>query len=388
LIADAKDLFRSKIGETLEVAPAGVTLFAKGRVALYAILRSLDVGSEDEVIIPAFTCVAVANAIRYTGARPVYADIDGSTYTIDPSSVERAIGPRTRVILAQNTFGLSADIDSLESIAGRSGVHLVDDCTHGIGGSYRERQNGASTAIAFFSTQWSKPVSTGLGGFAVVSDDRVAARMRHLEEAAREPPPIRAATLRLLVAGASHAGSGRGFRWGRSAYRTMSRLGVVPASSERSELDGYTMPLGFLSGMSEWQARMGAERLGGLPRDVERRRAIAHRYSAWLAGHGRTPPAEPATSTHAFLRYPLRVTDRARFTTAARHRSIDLGDWFVSPLHPVRARLDRWGYRPGTAPVAELACAEIVNLPLRPTMSEHEVASVLEFLSSMLDVIR
>ena len=139
---DAHDGFRSRIGETIGVSPEHIALFAKGRVALYAVLRALDIEPGDEVILPAFTCVAVPNAILYARARPVYVDIRPDTYTIDPTAVEEAIGARTRVILAQNTFGLSADLAALESIAARNGLTVVDDCTHGLGGRYRGLPNG------------------------------------------------------------------------------------------------------------------------------------------------------------------------------------------------------------------------------------------------------
>jgi perosamine synthetase len=382
------DAFRSKIGASVGVAPEHVSLFAKGRVALYAILRSLDVGPGDEVILPAFTCVAVPNAILYTGARPVYVDIDPPSYTIDPEAVEAAVSPRTRVILAQNTFGLSADIDVLTAIAERHGLTVVDDCAHGMGGQYGGRPNGSSAALSFFSTQWSKPISTGLGGVAIARDRPTADRLRRLEDAAREPSALRVAALRVLVAGAERAGHGRLFQAGRSAYRMTSRLGIVPGSSDRQELGGIEMPGGFLAGLSGWQARRGAERMERLAEYIRLRRSIAGRYTAWLIDHDRTPAAEVGGASHSYLRYPLRVTDKAAFVIAADRAGIDLGDWFVSPLHPVTTGLERWGYVSGTAPVAEAACSEIVNLSTDPTLSERDVAGVLRFLAANVDSLR
>jgi dTDP-4-amino-4,6-dideoxygalactose transaminase len=383
-----RELFRSKLGASLGVPPEHITLFAKGRVALYAILRALDIGPGDEVVVPAFTCVAVPNAILYTGARPVYVDIDAATYTVDPSAVEAAITPRTRVILAQNTFGLSADLDRLEAVATRHGLQVVDDCAHGMGGEYGGQPNGSRAAFSFFSTQWSKPISTGLGGVAVAQDERTAERLRSLEAEAREPNALRVAMLRVLVTGEERAGHGRLFRAGRSAYRVTGRLGLVPGSSDRQELGGIGMPDGFLAGISDWQARRGAERLQRLVDDVRRRRSIAGRYSAWLRDHDRTPAAEPTGVTHSFLRYPLRVRDKDTFVTAADRAGINLGDWFVSPLHPITTGLDRWGYVGGSAPVAEAACSEIVDLPTEPGLSDRDIDGVLRFLETTVDSLR
>ena len=385
---DPRDVFRARISKVVSVPPDRVTLFAKGRVALFSILRALDVRPGDEVIVPAFTCVAVPNAIVYAGAVPVYVDIDPSTYTIDPAAVSAAIGPRTRVILAQNTFGLSADIHALEAIAGRHGLTVVDDCTHGLGGRYGGRPNGMTAALSFFSTQWSKPVSTGLGGFAIARDPATAALLRRLEEGAEEPAPARVAMLRTLLFASEHVGRGRLFRAGRGAYRTMSRLGVVPASSGREELSGIEMPDGFFARLSPWQAEIGSQRIGNLAHDVVSRQSIAARYTAFLSAHDRTSAAEPPDVTHSFLRYPLRVRERAAFVAAAERQGIDLGDWFVSPLHPITTGLDRWGYRAGTAPIAEAVCSEIVNLPTEPKLSERDVERVLAFLGTQLELIR
>ena len=387
MTTDDRDRFRTRVGEALGVAPAQVTLFARGRVALYAILRALDIQPGDEVILPAFTCVAVPNAVMYAGARPVWADIDPHTLCLDPVSAAAAVTSRTRAILAQNTFGLSADLEALAGIADRAGAALVDDCTHGLGGTYRGRPNGATAPLAFFSTQWSKPISTGLGGFAVARDAQAAARLRDLEGQADEPPRMRVHALRTLVRARELAGRGPIFRAGRGAYRMTSRLGLLPASSGRAELSGTTMPTGFLERLSESQARLGSARLATLPSMVEKRRGIARRYSALLADHGRTPAAQPAFAEHAFLRYPLRAPDRQAFQSAAARAGVDLGDWFLSPVHPVTTGLERWGYDAGSAPVAERACQEIVNLPTDPALGRRGVEQVLSLLAEHVDLV-
>lgn len=291
------------------------------------------------------------------------------------------------MILAQNTFGLSADLDALGAVADRAGAVLVDDCTHGLGGTYRGRPNGATAPFGFFSTQWSKPISTGLGGFAVARDDAAAGRLRALETDAVEPSRLRVLALQGLVRGREWAGRGAVFRMGRAAYRATSRLGLLPASSGREELAGTMMPAGFLARLSEAQARIGSAGLGRLDGDVERRRAAAHRYSDWLTAHGRAAAAEPGEAGHAFLRYPLRVRDRQAFRAAATRAGVDLGDWFVSPVHPVTEDLGRWGYTAGTAPEAERACGEIVNLPTEPSLGQRGVDEVLSLLAAHVDLV-
>lgn len=383
----ARALFRARIAETLGVAVDHVTLFARGRVALYAILRALDIGPGDEVIVPAFTCVAVPNAILYAGARPIWADIDPRTYCLDAASVERAFTARTRAVLAQNTFGLSADLVAIMAVARQYHATVIDDCAHGLGGQYLGNPNGATAPLSFFSTQWSKPISTGLGGFAVDREGAAAARLRELESSALEPSAVRVAALRILLYGRERASGGRVFRAGRATYRQLGRLGVVPGSSTRDELEGTAMPARFLERLSESQARLGAERLSRLPDEVARRRRIARAYSTWFIENGRGAAVEPPDQEHTFLRYPVRVSDRQHFISAAKQAGIDLGDWFVSPIHPVSDHLERWGYLAGSAPNAERACREIVNLPTDPALGDNDVEQVIGFMAQHLGLI-
>lgn len=147
------------------------------------------------------------------------------------------------------------------------------------------------------------------------------------------------------------------------------------------------MPEGFVMRLSRSQAHDGLERIGRLATQVERRRTIAGRYSNWLSAHGRSFPAEPPGFVHAYLRYPLRVTNRPTFIGAAKRAGVDLGDWFVSPIHPVLEHLERWDYRPGTAPIADRTCAEIVNLPTNPSLPDQEVDRVITFLAQHVQSI-
>jgi dTDP-4-amino-4,6-dideoxygalactose transaminase len=147
------------------------------------------------------------------------------------------------------------------------------------------------------------------------------------------------------------------------------------------------MPEQFLTRLSASQARLGTSRMNHLQADVARRRVIADAYGDWLVRRGRSPAIEPPDQESAFLRYPLRVTDRAPFVAEAERSGIDLGDWFVSPVHPVLTGLDRWGYLDGSAPNAERACREVVNLPTHPSLGDKAVERVIAFLGRNVDLI-
>ena len=144
--------------------------FFKGRVALYAILKSMGITTGDEIILPGFTCVVVANAILYLGARPVYVDIDPSTYNIDAEKIGEKITDKTKAIIAQHTFGIPADMNKITAIAKENSLYVIEDSCHAVGSRYMGREVGTFGDAAFFSSQWSKPLTTGLGGWAVINN--------------------------------------------------------------------------------------------------------------------------------------------------------------------------------------------------------------------------
>ena len=383
----SSDELRRAMGDLVGVPADHVSLFWRGRVALYAILRSLGIGPGDEVIVPAFTCVAVPNAVLYTGAAPVYVDIDERTYTADPAAVATAIGPRTRAVLAQNTFGLSSDLDALSAVAAAHGAVVIDDCTHGLGGTYKGRptaprptprsspRNGASRSPPASAASRSPPIRSSRESSA-----RSSARPR-------SRPCAERVLLGTMLFARERIATPRTLRTGRAVYRAASRAGVVPGSSSQDELEGSAMPGAFLTRMSAFQAGLGSKRLTTLDARVRRRRAIAERYSAWLVAHGRTAAHEPESAHHAFLRYPLRVHEREAFLEKAARSGLDLGDWFHSPLYPISGDLSAWGYRWGSNPVAERVATEIVNLPTDVAPEGRELRAVEDLLQASVDHI-
>ena len=174
---DIAQQYKTAIATYLNTSSEHIYLYYKGRVALYAILKAMQVQQGDEVIIPAFTCVVVPNAIKYLGATPVYVDIDPVTYNADMQCLKRAITEHTKVIICQNTFGLSSNVEEIQSLARSRQIYTIEDCTHGFGGTYHGKPNGSYCDAAFYSTQWNKPFSTGVGGFALVQNQMLQQRM-------------------------------------------------------------------------------------------------------------------------------------------------------------------------------------------------------------------
>ena len=337
--------------------------FWRGRVALYAILKALGIGAGDQVVAPGFTCVAVANAIMYTGAEPLYADIEPDTYNVSRATIEPRLTPRVKAVIVQSSFGLSADLDPILALASSAGIPVVEDCAHGLGGSYKGRDNGTVADAAFFSTQWSKPISTGLGGIAFVRDPVLAGRLETMVAGIPAPPLSDQLLLRAQMV-ARRLGDRPALYYPLvSGYRWLTQKAGLPVgSSSGQELTGTVMPKRFLQRMSDFQRRHWEQEQSGIQAAVARRRAVAARYDGFLSGTGLQAPLQPDYADHSMLRYTVRVDDKPEMLARARRFRLPLGDWFRSPLHSVEGDLGPWRYEPGACPEAERACREAVNL--------------------------
>ncbi len=160
---------------------------SSGTAALYLALIALGIGAGDEVIVPSFTFVAVANAVAQTGAIPVFAEIDTVTLNLDPESAERAITPRTRALIAVHTFGVPADMDALTALAARHGLRLIEDACEAIGARFNGRPVGGFGRAAALGFYPNKQITTGEGGALLVQDTALAARLRRLRNHGRDP---------------------------------------------------------------------------------------------------------------------------------------------------------------------------------------------------------
>ncbi len=357
--------------------------FWKGRVALYAILRALGIGEGDEIIMPGYTCVMAVNPMMYLGARPVFVDIEPSTFNIDVNRIESAITPRTKLIIAQHTYGYPADLDAIVDIAQRKGLPFIEDCCLALGSEYRGKLLGTFGQAAYFSFQWNKPYTTGLGGMAVTSDGALAERIRQICEKELAPPTTKqAATLGAQLAVYRSVIYPRTTILAQNVFRWLSAKGLTTGSSSNAELGPQQQP-GFFRGMSAVQARSGLKQLRKWDSILAHRRKMRRLYDELLTQHNWPVTKLPEHVNPALVRYPVRVADKERALATAGHHFVELGSWFECPLHPQETRLEDYGYRTGMCPEADRASREVVNLPLHPRANETTARRSVEFITSI-----
>lgn len=371
-IAEFEQAFAARIGTRFAIS------FAAGRVGLYGILRSLGIGREDEVLLPAPTHIVVANAIRYTGARPVYVDCELETFNIDLAQAASRVTPRTKALILQHGFGIPVDLDLASELAER-GVVLIEDCVHALGSKYRGRLLGTFGTAAFFSTEETKTISTTMGGMVVTDDPELASSLRTFQNACSWPS--RRLVARYLAKLLTYYGLTEPHVHGhmRRLYERIGERHPLPRPTTSVELQGMK-PAAYDQRLSNAQAAVGVEQLRKLDANVAHRRRIADRYRVRLSERGVAVPHHPDGSEPSFVRYPVLVRNRSAAQRAVAARAV-LGTWFTSVLE--EAVSPAFGdYVHGSCPRAEMVARHLVNLPTHPRVADDDADAIVDALLS------
>jgi perosamine synthetase len=347
--------------------------FSAGRVALYALLKALGIGSADEVLLQVPTHVVVPNAIRYAGASPVFVDCSLDNYNIDFADAERKITSRTRALVLQHTFGIPADIDRALALASRYNLVLVEDCVHSLGSEYRGRRVGSFGHAAFFSTEETKTISSTMGGVAVTNDDQLAAKLREFQNGCPWQPRSLVARYLLKFVLYWFLTEPHLHVLTRAVYESLGRRLPLPEPTSREEAFGKR-PRIYEQRFTHAQAQLVRRQLRRIDCNLAHRRRVADAYAERLSAGGFRAASIPAHGKAAMLRYPVWVESRKNAVRDARRHAV-LGTWFTSVLEEAEA-LDVQGFIPGSCPRAEAATRHLVNLPIHSRVTEHDIARI------------
>jgi perosamine synthetase len=302
---------------------------SSGTVALMSIWAGLGLEAGDEVITVSHTYNATVSSILFTGATPVFVDIEPDTYLMDAGRIEAAITPRTRAICPVSLFGMVADMDAIQAIADRHGLTVVEDACQAHGAVYRGRRAGGF-GYAAFSLYGTKNMTTGEGGFVSTNDDRLADWIR--------------------------------------LYRNQ---GV----RERNRYD----ILGYNFRMTDLAASIGLVQLDKLERNTARRQAIARRYDEALGGLPIKLPSWPDGRTHVYHQYTVGLgADRDRIAAEMTDAGISCGIYYPIPCH--RATYVQELGIEADLPNTDVAASECLSLPMFPGLTGIEQDQVVAAL--------
>ena len=336
------DRFEKQFAESVNTKHA--VAVSSGTAALHSAMFAADVRAGDEVIVPAISFVATANAAVFMNAKPVFADVDPNTLLVCPESVRARITSRTKAIVAVDFAGQPCDYQRLRKIADEFGLTLISDACHSLGGSESERPVGCLADINCFSFHPVKPITTGEGGMATTESLQFAKRMRQFR---------------------SH-GIETDFR-----------------AREESQTHRYDMTdLGFNYRITDLQSALGLSQLKRLPEFTQRRNEIANRYDRLMQDIAGIQPLERREQCrHAFHLYVVKVTpefglNRDELFGHLRANGIGVNVHY-RPIYLNSFFQNRFGTEPGLCPAAESSYEQILSLPIFPNMSDVDVETVV-----------
>jgi dTDP-4-amino-4,6-dideoxygalactose transaminase len=336
-------------GEALESSLAAycdakyAVALANGTDALTIALAACGIGASDEVIVPAFTFVATATAVVRLGARPVFADIDPETFNLNPEEIERRLTPKTKAVIPVHLYGLPAEMETINAIAARHGLSVIEDNAQAIGARYKSSRTGSfgmAAGISFYPTK--NLGAYGDGGMLITNSEKVATHARRLRD---------------------HGQSGK-------------YLSAEPGWNSRlDEIQAAVLQIKFPH-LDDWTAA---------------RRAHAFSYNQLLAGvMGITTPETPPHLEHVYHLYTIRISGesgrRDRVQQKLASLGISTGAYYPTPLHlqPIFAS---YGHKQGSFPQSEQASAQVLSLPLFPELTAHQIELVVDSLTKVLKEI-
>ncbi len=350
------------------------TAFAvdSGRSALQIALQAGGIGKDDEVVLQAFTCIVVANAITNLGAKPVYVDCN-EQYLIDADKVEAAITPKTKALIIQHTFGAGAEVNKLMAIARKHNLLVVEDCAHSLGGYYNGQLLGTFGDLAIFSFGSDKVISGVRGGMVITNNQQFGENLAALQ--AKLPSFPKGKELQHLL----HPTY---FFWGKKMYHLgigkiklylAKKLRLINRIIDESEKKGR-VPNYFPAQLPASLATLALNQIKNLDTWNKKRQEHAAFYAAALKNK---KSVQSLGTGETWLRFPVQVTNPKELFAKAKANHIILGDWYATPIAPADSSEEAANYRPKTCPIAEKLGQGIVNLPTDPSLSQADLDRIV-----------
>lgn len=307
-----------------------------GTDALYLALAALDIGVGDEVILPVFTFIATALCVSYTGAKPVFVDIEEKTYNIDPEKLKKAITKKTKAIIPVHIYGQSADMKEINEIAKKNGIAVIEDAAQAHGALYQGKKAGSLADVGCFSFYPTKGLGAfGDGGMIVTNNKTIFEQAKILGD------------------------YGRKSRYDHKIKGYNSRLDTVQA----------VVLLAKLKYLDQWN---------------QMRAANAAYYLDLLKNiEGVVPPVTKKDRTHVFQTFAIRTKNRDKVCQEMQKKNVGVLIHYPIPLHLQEAYLDA-GYKKGDFPVSEKVAQEILSLPMYPHMIKEQIEYVCQTLKEIV----
>ncbi|MDD5356763.1 MAG: DegT/DnrJ/EryC1/StrS family aminotransferase [Candidatus Pacebacteria bacterium] len=352
--------------------------FDSGRTSLFAILSALNLSSTDEVLLQAYTCVAVPGPILWVGAKPVYVD-SLEDFTMNPEDLQKKITSKSRVLIIQHTFGTPAHLEELLLIARRHNLFVIEDCAHALGAEYKGKKVGSFGDASFFSFGRDKVLSSVFGGVLLVKDARIANNVRALYASYSESKwgwvkkqlnhPIIFALGKPLYSAANI---------GKIFIEICKRLGVFSKAVEKTELSGGKPSFVFHK-MSDILAFVALHQFAKLSAFNEHRRQIAEVYERELASISRIVKplkVKDEIRKSIYLRYTILIDLPSKLALFLKTRGVRLGNWYTDAIAPEGVQYEKIQFALAENPRAKELSEKSINLPTSIQISVQDAKKI------------
>ncbi len=350
--------------------------FNSGRSAFLAILKTLDINQNDEILLQSFTCVVVPNAILAAGAKPIYVDVM-ENFTMDPNDLEKKITSKSRAILVQHTFGIPSSMKEIVAIAKKHKLTLIEDVAHSIGGEYNEKKLGSFGHAAFFSFGRDKAFSSVFGGIAITNKEELGKKLRMYQRSLQKPSlfwtiqqllhPVASSIILPLY----HILS-----LGKVLLFILQKLQVLSFPVSLNERKSQIQSLSVRK-MPNQLAALALHQLKRLREFNKKRIEFSKLYTQALQ--------ESSFRFSQFegiplLRFPVLSPEREAIITHFKKNGILLGNWYSSIIDPKGTDFKKVNYEIGSCLLAESYAQEVLNLPTYPTLKKSDVQKIISVL--------
>jgi len=358
--------------------------FNSGRVAMLAILKSLDI-KKGNVLLPGFTCNAAINPVIWSNLEPKFYDIE-EDFNVDFSSLKKSINKKSKALLVQHTFGLPVDIDNVQKLATENNLIVIEDCAHALGARRQNSLVGTLSQTAFFSFGRDKIISSVYGGMAVTNDSELADKIKSFQMECDYPSRfwICQQLLHPILTYYIIIPLYRFKELGRFVLLILQKLRILSKSVHWKEKRGEK-PSYFPKKISNALSFLAINQLRKLEEFNEHREKIAKIYDRELENTCFVLPL--SRKGRIYMKYSLLSPTRQvkQILREMRNRKIILYDgWCDSPIVPMGTKLEKMNYRLGDCPKAEELSRRIINLPTHINISPLQASFLAESLKKSL----
>jgi len=346
-------------------------LYFRGRVAFSELLNSAGIGENDFVAIQAYTCSAVPEGVFASNAKPVYIDVVKEGVTMSPDDLELKLKniKNVKAIVIQHTFGVVADVEKIVEISKKYNLIVIEDCCHSYNSEYKGEKVGSFSDASFYSFEWGKPVSLGLGGSAQVKNKQMLECLKKQYSSLVNPPLFTEFQLFIQRIAFFTLYHPRTYWTVKRLYHFFSKYGIIKGNHTSCKIDQKSKEFDYK--ISRILKRKITQKLNSLSFFEVKSQKVALIYEQnllELTGVKKIkilPESRPI-----YVRYPIWVANKEKVFNSAYANKVEVANWYSSPVHPyVGDQLSNIGYQMGSCPNAELSSKHIVSLPLSHSLS-------------------